>query len=203
MSTTEAASERVERTRKRVDKFHKWRAERELRAYADEQAKEAEPDRDQASRYSNACRRNAGRNNDAFAFLGEQTPEPDSRIAAGQGCGATTGRHKSEQGHPRVSNVPDGALPFTRGSRREILQHLAVRGLWQPRLESFGCSGAIALLVPNHTECACAQINGDQRETSGLYVRTSHQVRDHGQMGARANRHADGFVGRQFKGRFE
>src|SRR5271170_2904184 len=100
MSTTEAASERVERTRKRVDKFHKWRAERELRAYADEQAKEAEPDRDQASRYSNACRRNAGRNNDAFAFLGEQRPGPDSRMAEGQDGGGRTGGKKSKKAPP-------------------------------------------------------------------------------------------------------
>ncbi len=72
MSTTEAALDRVVRTRERVDKFRKWRAEREPRAYADEQVEEAERRRDQASRHADGCRRIAERNDGAFASLGEQ-----------------------------------------------------------------------------------------------------------------------------------
>lgn len=72
-----------------------------------------------------------------------------------------------------------------------------IRRFRQLRLESFGRSGSVALLVPNQTEGARAEIDCDQCETSGIYMRTRHQVGDHRQMGAGAYRHADGFVGGQ------
>ena len=91
MSTTEAAFHRVERTREWVDKFHKWRAERELRGYADEQVEEAEHGRDQASRHANGCRRIPERNDSTIASLGEQTPEPNSgeKVGVESGTGTT------------------------------------------------------------------------------------------------------------------
>ena len=45
---------------------------------------------------------------------------------------------------------------------------------WQQRLESFGCSGAITLLVPYQTEGTCAEIDCDQCEASSIDMRASH-----------------------------
>ena len=48
-------------------------------------------------------------------------------------------------------------------------------------------------------EGACAEIDGDLSEASGVHVRAGDQIGNHGQMAARAHRNADGLVGRQFQ----